>query len=43
LARGIWDRVSRSRTPCKDTSDQALEELSDRLPDLAIEGLERIE
>ena len=42
LARGIWDRVSRSRTPCKDTSDQALEELSDRLPDLAIEGLERI-
>jgi hypothetical protein len=43
LARGIWDRVSRSRTPCKDTSDQALEELGDRLPDLAIEGLERIE
>jgi hypothetical protein len=43
LARGIWDRLSRSKTPCEDNARRAIEELGDRFPDLAIEGLERIE
>ena len=43
LARGVWDRMSRSKTPCKDASETAIEELGDRFPDLAIEGLGRIE
>ena len=43
LARGVWDRLSRSKTPCQDASKRAIEELGDRFPDLAIEGLERIE
>jgi len=43
LARGVWDRMSRSKDPCKQVSEQAIEELGDRFPDLAIEGLQRIE
>ena len=43
LARGVWDRLSRSKTPCEDAANRAIEELGDRFPDLAIEGLERIE
>jgi hypothetical protein len=43
LARGVWDRLSRSKTPCQDASQRAIEELGDRFPDLAIEGLDRIE
>jgi hypothetical protein len=43
LARGVWDRLSRSQDPCTDTSTQAIDELGDRFPDLVIEGLERIE
>jgi uncharacterized protein involved in outer membrane biogenesis len=43
LARGIWDRLARSRKPCEDTSTRAREQLADRFPDLVIEGFERIE
>lgn len=43
LARGVWDRLSRSKTPCQDASQRAIEELDDRFPDLVIEGLDRIE
>ena len=43
LARGIWDRLARSRKPCVDTSARAREDLADRFPDLVIEGFERIE
>ena len=43
LARGIWDRVSRSGNPCKQLSDRVLEKLGGRFPDLSIEGLERLE
>ena len=43
LARGVWDRMSRAKDPCKEASDKAIEQLSDRFPDLAIEGLGRIE
>jgi len=43
LARGVWDRLSRSKTPCQDASQRAIEELGGRFPDLAIEGLDRIE
>jgi uncharacterized protein involved in outer membrane biogenesis len=43
LARGIWDRLARSRKPCEDTSARAREQLADRFPDLVIEGFERIE
>lgn len=43
LARGVWDRMSRSKDPCKQVSDRAIEALGDRFPDLAIEGPERIE
>lgn len=42
LARGVWERMSKSGDPCKQASDTAIEELSDRFPDLSIEGLERI-
>jgi hypothetical protein len=37
LARGIWDRLSKSGDACKQVSTQALEELEGRLPDLVIE------
>ena len=43
LARGLWDRVARSKDPCGQASQRAIEELGDRFPDLVIEGLERIE
>ena len=43
LARGVWDRMSRSRDPCKDVSERAIESLGDRFPDLRIEGLDRVE
>ena len=37
LAKGLWDRVSRSRDPCEQVSGQAIEALGDRFPDLKIE------
>jgi hypothetical protein len=43
LARGIWDRLARSREPCGQASARAIEDLEDRFPDLVIEGFERIE
>ena len=43
LARGLWDRLSRSGDACRQASDRAIEELGPRFPDLAIEGLGRIE
>jgi uncharacterized protein involved in outer membrane biogenesis len=43
LARGIWDRLARSRNPCEDTSARAREELADRFPDIVIESFERIQ
>jgi len=43
LARGLWDRMSRSRDPCKQTADGAIEELGSLFPNLAIEGMDGIE
>jgi hypothetical protein len=43
LARGLWDRLSKSGDPCKQVTDAALGQLSDRMPDLQIEGTSRIE
>ena len=43
LARGVWDRVARSKNPCNRFGEQAIEELGDRFPDLAIEGFGRIQ
>lgn len=43
LAKGVWGRMSRSKDPCKQVSESAIEELGDRFPDLVIEGLQRIE
>jgi len=43
LARGVWDRMSRSKNPCKQTADGAIEELGSRFPDLTIEGMNRVE
>ena len=43
VAKGLWDRLSQSRTPCKDAANAGIKELQDRLPDLAIEGLDRIQ
>ena len=37
LARGIWDRLSRSRNACAQVSEHALKEFEGRLPDLVIE------
>ena len=37
LARGLWDRLSRSGDACKQMSKQALETLEGRLPDLTVE------
>lgn len=42
LARGVWDRLSRSRDACGQASKKAIADLGDRFPDLAIEGLGRI-
>jgi uncharacterized protein involved in outer membrane biogenesis len=43
LAKGLWDRVSSSKDPCKQVSDQAIEALGPRFPDLVIEGTTRLE
>jgi uncharacterized protein involved in outer membrane biogenesis len=43
LARGLWDRLSKAGDACNQVSDTALEQLGERLPDLAIEGTSRIE
>ena len=43
LARGVWNRLIGSGKPCDLSTDRALESLGDRLPDLVIDGLERIE
>jgi uncharacterized protein involved in outer membrane biogenesis len=42
LARGVWDRLSRSGNACGQASSRAIDELGERFPDLAIEGLGRI-
>jgi hypothetical protein len=36
LARGLWDRLSKSGDACKQMSEQALKELEGRLPKLTI-------
>jgi len=36
LARAAWDRMTRSSDRCKKISEQGLEELSDRFPDLEL-------
>ncbi len=36
LARGLWDRLSKSGDPCKQMSEQALKELEGRLPNLVV-------
>lgn len=36
LAKGLWDRLSKSGDACKQTSEQALRELEGRLPTLVI-------
>ena len=38
LARGLWDRLSKSGDACGQMSQQALQELDGRLPDLVLEG-----
>lgn len=43
LARGVWDRVSRSRDPCGQISERGINELGGRFPDLEIEGSTRLE
>jgi uncharacterized protein involved in outer membrane biogenesis len=43
LAKGLWDRLSKSGDPCKQVTDAALSQLGDRMPDLQIEGTSRIE
>jgi len=40
LARGIWDRLSRSGDPCGQSAARAIEQLADRFPELSVEGLE---
>ena len=37
LARGLWDRISKSGDACKQMSEQALKTLEGRLPDLVVE------
>jgi uncharacterized protein involved in outer membrane biogenesis len=36
LAKGLWDRLSKSGDPCKQMSEQALKELEGRLPNLVV-------
>ena len=36
LAKGLWDRLSKSGDACKQMSEQALKELEGRLPKLAV-------
>jgi uncharacterized protein involved in outer membrane biogenesis len=43
LARGVWDRMSRSSDPCKKASDRALELIGGRFTDFVIDDLGRIE
>lgn len=43
LARGIWDRLSKSGDACKQMSGQAQKALEGQLPDLSIEGTTRTE
>lgn len=43
LAKGLWNRLSQSRDPCKEVSTAAIKELGGRFPDLRIEGTSRIE
>ena len=43
LAKGLWDRLSKSGDPCKQVTDTALSQLGDRMPDLQIEGASRLE
>ena len=43
LARGLWDRLSRSGDPCGQSAARAIEELEGRFPELTVEGLEQIE
>ena len=38
LARGLWDRLSKSGDACKQMSQQALKQLDGRLPDLVLES-----
>jgi AsmA family protein len=37
LARGLYDRLSKSGDPCKQMSEQAMKELEGRLSELVIE------
>ncbi len=37
LAKGVWDRISRAKDPCKQVSDQAIEQLGPRLPQLVLQ------
>jgi hypothetical protein len=43
LARGIWDRLTRSGDPCKQVTDRATEQLAGRFPDLSVEVQEQPE
>ena len=43
LAKGLWDRLSKSGDPCKQVTEAALSQLGNRMPDLQIEGTSRIE
>jgi hypothetical protein len=37
LARGLWERLSKSGDACKQVTEQALKELEGQLPDLVME------
>ena len=43
LARGLWDRLSKSGDACGQMSKQALEELEGRFPDLVLESSSQLE
>jgi hypothetical protein len=43
LARGLWDRLSRSGDPCGQSAARAIEQLGDRFPELSVEELQRLE
>jgi uncharacterized protein involved in outer membrane biogenesis len=42
IARGLWDRLTRSGDPCGQLTDQALKQLEGRFPGLTIEDTERL-
>jgi uncharacterized protein involved in outer membrane biogenesis len=42
IARGLWDRLTRSGDPCGQSTNQALTQLEGRFPELTIEGTERL-